>query len=84
METESRPIKGIGKVDTPITASTWMESLTGSRLVQNENVGRSDDFQTDAKSSHLSIAGRSSVAGPVDVGQGYVPLGLRMALSALD
>ena len=36
-----------------ITTSTGMKPLTGSRLIQNENVWKSDEFQTDANSSHL-------------------------------
>jgi hypothetical protein len=52
-ETESRPIKRIGKVNTPVTASAVVKPLTGSRFVQNENVGKSDELQTDTDSSHL-------------------------------
>lgn len=55
-ETESRSIKRIAKVDMPITASTGMKPLTGSRLIQNANAGKSDEFQTDVNSSDLLSA----------------------------
>lgn len=34
--------------------SKGMDLLTGSGFVQNENVGKSDELQTNADSSHLS------------------------------